>query len=181
MSHADTQAAGNFLVPNATFIVELVLFLIVFGVLAKYVLPRLQGAVTDRRRIAEQQVRDSEEAARQLAAAEQVYRDALRDARAEAARIREAARADAQRTVDEARAAAQEESARIVARGEQQLAAQRGEIVRELRSEIGTLAVELSEKIVAEPLAGKPEVSVTVESFLAGLAADERAKTGAES
>jgi F-type H+-transporting ATPase subunit b len=181
MSHADIQASGNFLVPNATFIVELVLFLIVFGVVAKFVIPRIQGVTGDRRRMVEQQRQDAEEARRQLDAAQKVYRDALSDARAEAARIREAARTEAQRTMDEARTAAQEESARIVARGEEQLAHQRTDIVRSLRSEIGTLAVELSEKIVAEPLADDADVSTTVESFLAGLAADERARTGTES
>ena len=180
MSHADL-AAGNFLVPNATFLVELLLFLIVFGVLAKFVLPRIQSVTADRRRMVEEQLRDSEEARQRLVAAEQAYRDALHDARTEAARIREDARAEAQRTVDEARTSAQEEAARIVARGEDQLAGQRDAIVRELRDQIGTLAVELSEKIVDQPLAENAEVATTVESFLAGLAAKDRARSGVES
>ena len=53
--------------------------------------------------------------------------------------------------------------------------------MRELRAEIGTLAVELSEKIVDQPLAEDAEVATTVESFLAGLAAEDRARTGADS
>jgi F-type H+-transporting ATPase subunit b len=180
MSHADL-AAGNFLVPNATFLVELLLFLIVFGVLAKFVLPRIQSVTTDRRRMVEQQLRDSEEARQRLTAAEQAYRDALNDARSEAARIREDARAEANRIVEDLRTSAQEESARIVGRGEDQLAGQRDAIVRELRAQIGTLAVELSEKIVDQPLADDSGVATTVESFLAGLAAEDRARTGVES
>ena len=56
-----------------------------------------------------------------------------------------------------------------MARGEELLANQRGAIVRELRGEIGTLAVELSEKIVNERLANDAQVSATVDTFLAEL------------
>ena len=84
---------------------------------------------------------------------------------------------EAQRTIDDLRAEAQAESARIVARGEEQLQSQRAAIVRELRGEIGTLAVQLSEKIVDQPLAGEPDVTTKVDSFLAGLAANDRARS----
>jgi F-type H+-transporting ATPase subunit b len=182
MSPAGHQEAANnnFLIPNATFIVELVLFLIVLGVLARFVLPRLQSSLADRRALVARQLEDSERAREQLVEAERAYQQALHDARSEAARIREDARAEAQRTVDELRAKAQEESARIVARGEAQLQGQREAIMRDLRPEIGTLAVELSEKIVNQPLAQDAEVGATVDSFLAGLAADERARSGAD-
>ncbi len=110
-----------------------------------------------------------------------MYRDALDEARTEAAKIRENARAEAQRTLAEARAQAQEESARLFARGEEQLRTQRESIVRDLRAEIGTLAVDLSSKIVDQPLAGDAEVASTVESFLAGLDAQDRARTGVDS
>jgi F0F1-type ATP synthase membrane subunit b/b' len=91
------------------------------------------------------------------------------------------ARAEAQRTVEELREKAEEESARIVARGEEQLANQRGAVVRELRAEIGTLAVELSEKIVDQRLADNAQVSATVDSFIAGLEAQDRAQAGSQS
>jgi F-type H+-transporting ATPase subunit b len=180
MSHAEHLAAGNFLIPNATFIVELLLFVIIFGVLARVVLPRVQGTLHDRRKMLDKQIEDTDEARKQLVAAEQAYRSALDEARGEAARIREDARAEAQQTVERARTQAQQESARIVARGEEQLQSQRAAIVRDLRAEVGTLAVELSEKIVGEPLAEDPEVTATVGSFLGGLAAEDHVRTGAD-
>jgi F-type H+-transporting ATPase subunit b len=181
MSHTGAYEAANnnFLIPNATFIVELVLFLIIFGILARLVLPRLQSALRERQAMVTGQLADSEEARRQLAEAERAYRDALRDARTEAAQIRDNARAEVQRTVDDLRAQAQEEAARIVARGEEQLRGQRESIVRELRAQIGTIAVELSEKIVDQPLAQDAQVSGTVDSFVAGLAAKDRARSEA--
>jgi F-type H+-transporting ATPase subunit b len=169
-------ASGNFLVPDATFIAELITFLIILGVLAKYVLPPIQKAMRDRQELIRKQVEDSEQAQAKLAEAEKAYQSALSEARTEAAQIRENARAEAQRTVEELRTQAQEEQARIVARGEEQLASQRAAIVRELRGEIGTLAVELAEKIVDQRLADQAQVSATVDAFLAGLESKEHAE-----
>ena len=77
------------------------------------------------------------------------YQHQLADARGEARRSgRTPARRRSESRRGTARLSAQEESARIVARGDEQLQTQRGQVVRELRQEIGSLAVELSEKIV---------------------------------
>ena len=168
---------NNFLVPNATFLVELVAVLVIMAFLGKYVVPRLTKALGDRQAIIDKQMTDAEETAKQLAEAKSAYEKALNEARSEAAQIRENARAEAQRALEELRAAAQEESARIVARGEEQLARQRASIVRELRSEIGTLAVELSEKIVEQRLADDAQVRATVDAFIAGLDSAESAGT----
>jgi F-type H+-transporting ATPase subunit b len=173
-------ASSNFLVPNATFIAELVAFLIILGVLGKYILPPVQKAMRDRQAMIAQQVEDSAEAKRKLGEAEAEYQRALIEARTEAAQIRERARAEAQHAVEDLRAQAQEESARIVARGEEQLARQRGAIVRELRAEIGTLAIELSEKIVDQRLSDDAQVSATVDAFLAGLEAQDEAQAGSQ-
>jgi F-type H+-transporting ATPase subunit b len=175
-----TAATNNFLIPNATFIAELVAFVIILWIVAKYILPPIRKAMTDRQAMITKQVEDSEEAKRQLAEAERAYQNALTESRTEAAQIRENARAEAQRTVEDLKVSAQEESARIVARGEEQLASQRAAIVRDLRGEIGTLAVELSEKIVDQRLSDEAQVSGTVDAFLAGLESSEKTSGGAD-
>ena len=168
-------AAGNFLVPDATFIAEFIAFLLILWVLGRYVLPPIQKAIRERQELIRKQVEDSEEARTKLAEAERAYQNALNEARTEAAQIRENARAEAQRTVEELRAQALEEQARIVARGDEQLARQRSSIVRELRGEIGTLAVELSEKIVGQRLSDDAAIRGTVDAFLADI---ERQQAG---
>ena len=160
-----------FLLPNMTFVAELVAFVIILGIIARYILPPIQKAMRQRQEMIEQQAVDADAAKAKLAEAEETYKNALTEARVEAAQIRENARAEAQRTVEEMRAAAQEEQGRIVARGEEQLARQRAAIVRDLRSEVGTLAVELAEKIVDQRLSDEAQVSATVDAFLAGLEA----------
>ena len=81
-------------------------------------------------------------------AALEQYRAQLAEARSEAAQIRDQARAEGQQILEELRAQAQEESARIVARGEEQLATARQQVVNELRGQIGTLAVDLAGRVV---------------------------------
>jgi F-type H+-transporting ATPase subunit b len=181
MAHHTELAANNFLVPNATFIAEFIAFLLILLIIARYILPYIQGALAQRQKIIHQQMEDADEAKRKLAEAEEKYKAALIEAREEAAQIREHARAEAQRTVEELRAQALEEQARIIARGDEQLATQRSAIVRELRSEIGTLAVELSEKILDQRLSDDAQVSATVDSFIAGLEAHDTAQAGSQS
>ena len=182
MSAATTLAdSKNFLIPDGTFIAELVAFVIILFVIGKYIVPPAQKALRERQAMIEQQAKDADAAREKLAEAESAYKNALTEARVEAAQIRENARAEAQRTIEELRTQAQEESARIIARGEEQLNRQRTAIVRDLRAEIGTLAVELSEKIVDQRLATDNDVRATVDSFIAGLQAQDRAAETANS
>jgi len=161
--------AGNFLLPNGTFIAELIAFLIILAIIWRYIVPWAQRVMTERQEMIRQQGEDADNARERFAEAEAAYQNALREARREAAQIRENARAEAQRTIEELRQAAQEEAARIVARGEEQLTRQRSAVVRELRTEIGSLAVELSEKIVDQRLTDDAQVQATVDAFIAGL------------
>jgi F-type H+-transporting ATPase subunit b len=172
-------ASGNFLLPDWTFVAEFIAFLIILWFIARYIAPFVSKAMRDRQQMIAKQVEDSEEAKRQLAEAQQKFQQALAEARTEAAQIRENARAESQRTVEDLRAQALEERARILQRGEEMLATQRASIVRELRAEIGTLAVELAEKIVDQRLAQEKNVSATVDAFLAGLEAKDKAESGA--
>jgi F-type H+-transporting ATPase subunit b len=160
-------------------VAELVLVLIVFGALLfliqKFVVPSFEKTFELRRDAIEGGIARAEEAQAEAARLLEQYNAQLAEARTEAAQIREGARAEAQRIVEDLRAQAQEESARIVSRGEEQLAAQRSQVVRELRGEIGTLAVELSEKIVGQRLSDDAAISGTVDAFLADI---ERQQNG---
>lgn len=173
-------AAGEEPNPLVPHLSEIILVLIIFGILYyliwKFVVPRFEATFAERKDTIEGGIARAEAAQAEAAQALAEYQHQLADARGEAAQIRENARAEAQRIVEEMRAQAQEESARIVARGDEQLQTQRGQVVRELRQEIGSLAVELSEKIVGERLADDAQVSATVDSFIADLERQDAAE-----
>ncbi len=163
---------------------EFVLVLIVFGLLyllvRKFVVPAFEKSFAERRNAIEGGIERAEQAQAEAARLLEQYNAQLAEARAEAAQIREGARAEAQRIVEELRSQAQAESARIVARGEEQLAAQRSQVVRELRGEIGTLAVELSEKIVGQRLSDDAAVRSTVDAFLAEIEQQQAGNAGSQ-
>jgi F-type H+-transporting ATPase subunit b len=152
---------------------EIILGLISFAVLAyalmRYVFPRMEQTFQARREAIEGGIRRAEEAQAEAQRLLEQYRQQLAEARSEAAQIRDRARAEAQRITDEMRAAAQAEQARIVQRGEEMLAAQRQQIVRELRTEIGSLAVDLAGRIVGESMADEARQRGTVDRFLGEL------------
>jgi ATP synthase F0 subunit b len=163
---AEQGGKNIFLIPNATFFVELVIFLIVLGVVWRYVVPPVRRAMGERQEMVRRQIQESQRASKRLAEAEARYSEALAEARVEAAKIREAARADAQEIKDEMRQQAEQEVARIGERGAEQLATQREQVVRELRGELGQLAVTLAGRIVGESVADDARRAGTVDRFL---------------
>ena len=155
--------------PLSEIIIGLVAFAILAAVLMKYVFPRMEETFQARREAIEGGLARAEEAQAEAQRLLEDYRRRLGEARTEAAQIRDNARAEGQRIIEEMREQAQAEQARIVQRGEEQLAAQRQQIVRELRAEIGALAVGLAERIIGESLADDERQRGTVDRFVADL------------
>jgi F-type H+-transporting ATPase subunit b len=168
----DSSTDSNFLVPNGTFIAELIAFVLLLWALNHWVLPPLRKAMTERQQYIDQQLKEGREAKERLEAAEQEYREMLEETRADASRIREEARAEGQSIIAELRAKAEEEAERIRRRGEEQLAAQRDQVVAALRTEIGTLAADLAERIVGESLDDERQSRI-IDRFLGELESRE--------
>jgi len=142
-------------------IIGAVAFAFLCWILMKYVFPRMEETFRARVDAIEGGIRRAEEAQREAAELLTQYKQQLAEARTEAARIRDEARADA--------AGIREEADRIIQSGRDALAAERGSIVRELRSELGSLAVELAGRIVGEALEDEARRRGTVERFLEEL------------
>jgi F-type H+-transporting ATPase subunit b len=164
---------SNFLVPNGTFIAELVAFALLLWLLNKYVLPPLTKAMATRQATIDRQIKEAQEAKERLEAAEVEYKELLEKTKADASRIREEARAEGRAIIDELRAKAQEEADRVRARGEEQLSAEREQVVAALRGDLGRLATELAERIVGESLDDDATQRRVVDRFLDGLEARE--------
>lgn len=164
------ESGPNPVIPNVgELIIGLLTFGIVVFVLMKYAWPRMEATFQARRDAIEGGIKRAEEAQAEAQRLLGEYRQQLSEARTEAAQIRDNARAEGQRIIEEMRTTAQDESARIVARGEEQLTAQRQQVVRELRREIGTLATGLAERVVGESLADDPARQRTIDRFLDDL------------
>lgn len=150
-------------------VVGSVAFAVLCFVLMKFVFPRMEAMFQARVEAIEGGIKRAEERQAEANALFEQYKQQLAEARSEAARIRDEARADAEGIRVDVLAKAREESDRIIAAGKEQLQAERQTIVRELRAEVGTIAVDLASKIVGESLADEARQRGTVERFLGDL------------
>jgi F-type H+-transporting ATPase subunit b len=137
---------------NGTVIVELVTFLIMLAVLARYVYPEIVKVAEARQRQIAEQLKEAEEA---RAAAEQRLKEAeerLNDARRTAQGVIDAAAKSAEQLRQEMRQKAEEESKRTVEAARKEIEAERDQAVRSVRSEVANLVVAATEKVIGETL-----------------------------
>ena len=161
------KAEGNVLIPHIPeVIVGTIAFALLCFVLLKYVFPRMEETFRARVDAIEGGIKRAEEAQAEANQLLQQYKEQLAEARTEAARIRDEARADATGIREDILAKAREESDRIIAAGREALQTERQTLVRQLRAEIGSLAVDLAGRIVGESLEDEARRRGTVDRFL---------------
>ena len=170
---------SNFLVPNGTFLVELAAFAIIVFILAKYVIPPINRAMTSRQEAIRKEFADLEEAKAEANEAKEEFTSQIADARHEAARIREEAREQGAAIIAELREQAQTEANRIVEHAHAQIQAERQQALTSLRAEVGTLATTLAGRIVGESLDDDERSGRVVDRFLADLETLETSKAAA--
>jgi F-type H+-transporting ATPase subunit b len=164
---AEAAEKHNPIIPDwREIILGAIAFAIIAWVLMKFVFPRMEQTFQARVDAIEGGIKRAEDAQAEANQLLEQYKAQLAEARTEAARIRDEARADAEGIRQDVLAKAREESDRIIAAGTEQLSAQRESIVRELRAEVGTLAVDLASKIVGESLADEARSRGTVDRFI---------------
>ena len=172
--------ASNFLVPNGTFLVELIAFGIIVWILAKWVIPPINRAMEARQQAIKKDFAELEEAKADARKAEEEFKAQIADARHEAAKIREEAREQGAQIVSEARDQAQSEAARIVEHGHAQVRAERAQAIASLRAEVGTLAIDLAGRIVGESLEDDERSTRVVDRFLADVESMQNAQAAAQ-
>ena len=161
--------ASNFLVPNGTFLVELLAFAILVYIFGKYLIPPINRAMTARQEAIRTQFAELDEAKADARQAESDYKEQLNDAKHEAARIREEAREHGAQIVQDARDKAQTEADRIVEHAHAQIEADRKAAFTSMRSDVGSLATTLAGRIVGESLEDDKRRQRTVDRFLSEL------------
>lgn len=143
-----------------------VVLLVLFGVI---VLPRLGRTLDARREAIEGGIEKAQEAQAEADKAKDEYTKQLADARAEAARIREQARLDATAIANDVKAQAQADAERISQNAHAQIEADRQQAFVSLRSEVGTLAIDLASGVIGESLSDDKRATAVVDRFLAEL------------
>ena len=147
---AQAQEKNNFLLPNATFFVEAIIFLVVMFIFFRFIVPPIRQAMRERNEMVQRQADENRKASEKFTAAEERHREALSEARNEAAKIRDTARNEGQKVLDDLRGRASAEVAQLRRAGDEQLAAQRDQVLGDLEPQVAELSRVLASRIVGE-------------------------------
>ena len=147
----------------------LIMFAILFWVVAKKVAPNLEKAYEERHAAIEGGIAQAATAQAVAAAAKAQYEAQLAEARAEAAKIREDARAEGAAIVAEMRGQAQDEANRITESAHKQIEAERQQAFVSLRGEVGRLSTDLAGRIVGYELQDSSSRQGLIDRFIAEL------------
>jgi F-type H+-transporting ATPase subunit b len=149
------QTASIFLLPNGTFIVELVIFLVILFLIAKFILPPLNRAMERRQEEIRTSLEAAETAKADAAAADDERRAALTEARQQAREILAQANRTAEQISVDARARAESEYERVLAAAEADVELARQRALEEAASRLGELVVDVVERIIGREVSAE--------------------------
>jgi len=172
---AEAEKENPLIPPWPELVIGLIAFVIVFGFLAKKLLPTINKVLEERREAIEGGIEKAEAAQTEAQSVLEQYKAQLAEARHEAARLRQEAQEQGATLIAEMRAEGQRQREEIVAAGHSQLDADRKAASSALRQDVGKLATELAGKLVGESLEDHARQSRVIDRFLDGL--DEAAAT----
>jgi F-type H+-transporting ATPase subunit b len=141
-------ATSIFLLPNGTFVVELLVVAVILFLMTKYILPPLNRAMEGRQEKIRSALAAADTALAEAAAADDERAKVLVEAREQARAIVAGAQETSDRLKAEAGGRAQVEYDRIVATAQSEVVAARQHAVDEASARIGEIVFDLVSKIV---------------------------------
>jgi F-type H+-transporting ATPase subunit b len=144
--------ASIFLLPNGTFFVELIVFIVLMIIIGKKIIPPINKALAER----QEQIRSSLDAADQAradaAAADDERRAVLEEARGTAREIVAQANRTAEAVRVDAQTRGQTEFERIVGSAEAEVALARQGAVEQASNRLGEIAMDVVERVIGRPV-----------------------------
>ena len=160
----------NPLIPGLPeLIIGALAFLIVFAVLGRVLLPRIQKTLAERTDAIEGGLQRAEEAQVEAQRVLDQYRQQLAEARQEASRLREQAQEQGAAIIADMREVAQTEARRIIDAAHAQIETDRVLALQALRTNVGAMAVDLAGRVVGESLEDVARQRRIVERFIEDL------------
>ena len=133
-------------------IVGLIAFTILFLLMAKFAIPRMNQALEERRKRIQGELEKADQTRQEADTVLAQYREQLQNAREESNRIIEEARRTADAMRKDLVEKAEQESQQIVARAQDSIRAERERAFNELKHQVGELSVELAARVVGGSL-----------------------------
>jgi F-type H+-transporting ATPase subunit b len=163
------QEAPNPMIPPLNELIwGAIAFTVLFALLAKMGYPAIKKAMDDRTEKIRSDLDAAEQARTEADRVQGEYQAQLAAARTEAARIIEEARQQADQVRRDLTARAEAEATELRQRNAEQVAAERGRVLAEMRGEVATLAIELAEKVVEANLDREANMRL-IESYISSV------------
>jgi F-type H+-transporting ATPase subunit b len=147
-----TEGTAGVIDINGTVIVEVLTFLLMLAVLARYVYPEIVKVAEGRQRAIAQQLQDAEKAKSDAEARLQEAQGRLDDARKTAQQVVEAASKSGEQVRQDLKQKAEEEARRIGESARKEIEAERERALQSARNEVASMVVVATEKVIGETL-----------------------------
>jgi len=143
----------SLITPDFGLLVWMVLiFGIVFFILAKFGFPMITGMVDKRAERINDSIAKAREAEEKLAALAQEQKEMIEQARLEQGRILKEATDARDAIVAQAKEQASEEASKLIEKAKSEIAAERESAIRDIRRQVAVLSVNVAEKIIRKDL-----------------------------
>ena len=157
----------SFLLPDAGLLFwMLVVFGIVFFILARYGFPAIVAMLDERKRLIDESVQSAKEANERLVAINAESEAILKSARDEQARLLREATAMRDELIKEARERAEKEGEKMLAETRRVIEMEKEEAVRDIRRQVAILSVEVAQKILRRELSDDASQQSMKESLI---------------
>ena len=143
-----------------------IVFLVVFFILWRWGFPSIIKMVNERKNYIDESLAKAEEANLRLANIQKQGEELLMEAREKQAQILREASQTRDSIVEQAQEKAHEESARILSEAKAEIESQKQAAIRDIRSQVAELSVQIAEKILHKELSGSAEQTQLIDSLL---------------
>ena len=157
----------SFLLPDAGLLFwMLIVFGIVFFILARYGFPAIVAMLDERKRLIDESVQSAKEANERLVAINAESEAILKSARDEQARLLREAASMRDELIKEARERAEKEGEKMLAETRRVIEMEKQEAVRDIRRQVAILSVEVAQKILRRELSDDTRQKLVIEALI---------------
>ena len=154
-----------------------IVFLVVFFILWRWGFPSIIKMVNERKNYIDESLAKAEEANLRLANIQKQGEELLMEAREKQAQILREASQTRDTIVEQAQEKAHEESARILSEAKAEIESQKQAAIRDIRTQVAELSVQIAEKILRKQLTTSAEQAQLIDSLLDEVASSNGTET----
>ena len=151
-----------------------VVFLIVLFILWKYGFPAIIKMVNGRKEYIDESLRKAHEANERLANIQKEGESILQEAREKQAQILREAAETRETIVKKAEEKASNEGSRLLAEAKAQIETEKQNAIRDIRSQVAELSVQIAEKILREKLSDDKKQNELIDKLLDDISVDNK-------